>query len=320
MKKLRMKKINLTKPTFKIDKKQIGNHDIILIVGPNGCGKTSLLENFGEIFPTPKWSKNKAVISEIEDSSIAMKCMNSIGLNSIPSWLKPYHVLSQGEQYRVLLAKTIETCFKTPGCKIILDNFTDNLDRTSAISCAGSLNRCIRRSKEFKKSQWFLSTSNRDVIPFLQPSLVIEIDEQQNIKYFKNPNKDKRIKVMAKMELSESWKIETKKLNHMEVPNYIAIRDLKVKKEIDCSKMAIVQLRSTVHVDESTLKAELAFDHPFKGTINFDVPPFPHEEIKKTSFDVGFISGPSGTGKTSIAWEFYGAPFVMKWTKNQTSV
>ena len=52
----------LAVPDFsKFNKKVVDGHDITLIVGPNGSGKTELLKHFGEIFESPVWSKDKAV-------------------------------------------------------------------------------------------------------------------------------------------------------------------------------------------------------------------------------------------------------------------
>ena len=73
------------------------NFQIGLIVGASGSGKSSILKTIG----TPKevtWNPDKAVCSHFGSAKEAQDKLGAVGLNSVPSWLKPYHVLSMGEK------------------------------------------------------------------------------------------------------------------------------------------------------------------------------------------------------------------------------
>jgi len=298
-------------------KKAIKDNQIILIVGATGSGKSTLLNSVGTIFEPPVWDKNKAVISSFPDFESALECLSSIGFNTIPSWLKPYHVLSQGEAYRALLAQTIHQCSKN-GEPICLDDFTSNLDRVSARACSGSLQKCIRRAKSgshLAEGKYILATSNYDIIPWLQPDVVVEITKGK-LKFHENPNENYLFDVKAHVDMN---KIPRKKSDWPELvlpsPDF---GDLETEGEqMNCLGNANYQLVTKVTPDELTLQAECVFDHPFTGEIRFNIPAFPHEQIKKQKFHVGFISGPSGTGKTSTAYKYFSQPTVQQWAVNK---
>ena len=71
-----------------------------LIVGPSGAGKSSVMRQlFGESKSFP-W-KAGSVIDDFDKArgiqEIADVC-SAVGFNTIPSWMKPYAVLSTGEK------------------------------------------------------------------------------------------------------------------------------------------------------------------------------------------------------------------------------
>lgn len=74
-----------------------------LIVGPSGAGKSSVAKQlFGEE-KAFAW-KAKSVVDDFGKQygiqQIADIC-SAVGFNTIPSWMKPYGVLSTGEKFRV---------------------------------------------------------------------------------------------------------------------------------------------------------------------------------------------------------------------------
>ena len=72
-----------------------------LIVGSSGSGKSTLLQEFGE-HEEPIWEKNKAIISHFNSSDEAINRLNSVGLNSVPSWTKPFNnVIMTSAKYNV---------------------------------------------------------------------------------------------------------------------------------------------------------------------------------------------------------------------------
>jgi GNAT superfamily N-acetyltransferase len=90
--------------------------------------------------------------------------LGAVGLNSVPSWLKPYHVLSTGEKFRADLARSLED-------NAIIDEFTSVVDRNVAKSCSNAISRHIR--KVGLKNLVFASC-HYDIIEWLQPDWVYD--------------------------------------------------------------------------------------------------------------------------------------------------
>ena len=131
------------------------------IVGQSGSGKSLFLKNFGEPSKV-EWDRDRAVVSHFETPEDATDRLSSVGFNSIPSWLKPYHVLSLGEAYRANLARSM-------GEGAVFDEFTSVVDRDTARSCARSLKR-VATKKGWSKI--VVATCHEDVLPWLQPDWV----------------------------------------------------------------------------------------------------------------------------------------------------
>ena len=80
--------------------------NIGLVVGPSGSGKSSLgSEMFQpEAYHTGfDWPNDAPVIDAIKpkaDMNQVTAALAAVGLGSVPSWLRPYHVLSTGEKFR----------------------------------------------------------------------------------------------------------------------------------------------------------------------------------------------------------------------------
>ncbi len=82
-----------------------------LIVGPSGSGKSTLAKKlFGEhLYRRNEWPADRAVIDGLGDLPIKQitGMFTAVGFSSPPSWIKPYHVLSNGEQFRCDLARAL---------------------------------------------------------------------------------------------------------------------------------------------------------------------------------------------------------------------
>ena len=81
-----------------------------VIVGPSGSGKTSLGRALwgGEAIYTPAWPQDAPIIDAITPAGRfdeVTAALSSVGLGSVPTWLRPYAVLSNGEQFRANLAR-----------------------------------------------------------------------------------------------------------------------------------------------------------------------------------------------------------------------
>ena len=79
-----------------------------LIVGPSGSGKTTIAKHvYGEPLQW-EWPKDKALIDALapkKEMTEVSAALGAVGLNTIPSWARPFHVLSNGEQFRATIAR-----------------------------------------------------------------------------------------------------------------------------------------------------------------------------------------------------------------------
>ena len=141
------------------------NFRLGVIVGSSGSGKSTLLKQFGTE-ETPIWDSNKSIISHFDTPDEAINKMGAVGLNSIPSWYKPYHVLSNGEKFRADLSRKLKS-------NSIIDEFTSVVDRNVAKAASVSLSRYIKNN-DIKNV--VLATCHRDILDWLEPDWVIDTD------------------------------------------------------------------------------------------------------------------------------------------------
>lgn len=141
------------------------NFKIGVIVGGSGTGKSTLLKNFGSE-DTPEWDNEKPIISHFKTPDEAINKLMSVGLNTIPSWYKPYNVLSNGEKFRADLARKLSS-------NTVIDEYTSVVDRNVAKAASVALNRYINNSDI---SNVVISTCHFDIIDWLQPDWVINTD------------------------------------------------------------------------------------------------------------------------------------------------
>ena len=116
-----------------------------LIVGPSGCGKSSIMRHLWGNPPPLTWGK-PSVIDDFDAKygvqTVAEVC-GAVGFNTIPAWLRPFAVLSNGEQFRVDLARRL---LELPD-PIIVDEFTSVVDRQVAQIGAHAVAKAVRRNK-----------------------------------------------------------------------------------------------------------------------------------------------------------------------------
>jgi len=147
------------------------NWNVGLIVGPSGSGKTLILENqFGRV-EDYKWLSRSVVDDFPNDSmeNIARVCQ-SVGFNTIPSWLRPYNVLSNGEKFRVEMARRLLSGDKSGAVPIITDEFTSVVDRQVAQITSHAVAKYVRSNN----MKFVAASCHYDIIPWLQPDWIIE--------------------------------------------------------------------------------------------------------------------------------------------------
>ena len=142
-----------------------------IIVGKSGTGKTTIAKDmFGEELISGFEYKHKSVIDDmpknksVEDIS---RAFYSVGFGSVPSWLKPYSVLSNGEKMRVDIARSIlEKDF------IVFDEFTSVVDREVAKVASMAVSKAIRKQNK----KFIAVTCHYDVIDYLEPDWIFNTD------------------------------------------------------------------------------------------------------------------------------------------------
>jgi len=151
-----------------------------VIVGPSGSGKTSIAKELvrddwvnADTLLGGMWGE-APVIEELSKVSAsyakATAALAATGLGSVPSWLRPHRVLSNGEQFRANLAMLLQL----DSGKIYIDEFTSVLDRQVAKVGAGAFAKAWRRSKGRRV---ILITPHYDVLDWVQPDWWIDTAE-----------------------------------------------------------------------------------------------------------------------------------------------
>lgn len=143
--------------------------NIGLIVGNSGTGKSTIAK---EIFKNEYINNfeynHKSVIDDMPQSKTLEeieKMFYTVGFGSVPSWLKSYKVLSNGEKMRVDLARAL-----LENDKICFDEYTSVVDRNVAQTM------CIATNKTIKKlnKQFIAVSCHYDIIEWLQPDWIFD--------------------------------------------------------------------------------------------------------------------------------------------------
>jgi energy-coupling factor transporter ATP-binding protein EcfA2 len=187
------------KTTIPIDDEE---WNVGLIVGPSGCGKSIIgREIFGanKVDRVNSWS-GKSVIDDFDDNlsvdEITEAC-GAVGFNTIPSWLKPYSVLSNGERFRVDLARDM----LEQNSPIVIDEFTSVVDRQVAKIASHATQKHVR-----SKNKKFIAIScHSDIIDWLQPDWYFKPDTYEFKRRRLRPRPD--VNVEIKKVKSELWKV-----------------------------------------------------------------------------------------------------------------
>ncbi|WP_291325208.1 GNAT family N-acetyltransferase [Desulfovibrio sp. UCD-KL4C] len=92
--------------------------------------------------------------------------LSSVGLGDVPSWLRPYGVLSMGEKFRADLARIISERPK----RIVIDEFSSVVDRQIAKAGAHAFSKSWKRTK----GKAVLLSCHYDIIEWVQPDWVLD--------------------------------------------------------------------------------------------------------------------------------------------------
>jgi ABC-type lipoprotein export system ATPase subunit len=144
-----------------------------LVVGPSGSGKTTIMRSAWGEPPQLEWN----AASVVDDFAQAQKmdaisgALSAVGFNTIPAWMRPFRVLSNGEQFRVDLARRM---LELPD-PVVVDEFTSVVDRQVAQFGSHAVQKFVRKAGR----QFVAVGCHYDVIDWLQPDWVLDMATRQ---------------------------------------------------------------------------------------------------------------------------------------------
>jgi hypothetical protein len=145
--------------------------NIGVIVGPSGSGKTTLAR---EVFTKQlvdrwPWPQDQSILDgfpAIMGIRDITGLLSSVGFSSPPAWVRPFHALSNGEQFRVNVARTLA---EMPELAVV-DEFTSVVDRTVVRIGSAAVAKSVRRLQR----KFVAVTCHYDVIEYLEPDWIYE--------------------------------------------------------------------------------------------------------------------------------------------------
>ena len=149
------------------------NWNILLICGKSGSGKSTILrEIYGDVKPI-EYDYSRCVISQFPRYTEEETCdlLQSIGLSSVPTWLRKPQELSNGERARLDIAKAI---YDANGGVVVLDEYTSVVNRSAAKSMSFALQRYARQ----KGLKVIIASCHFDIIEWIQPDFTFNLEHR----------------------------------------------------------------------------------------------------------------------------------------------
>lgn len=152
------------------------------IVGPSGSGKSTIADKAfgkdgciapGTLTASPNWPQNKAVIDGFDESIPGKRVtamLNSVGFSSPPAWIRPWHVLSNGEKFRCDLAHAL---LKNQHI-VVFDEFTSVVDRQVARFGSAAVAKTLRAGRAQCK-KFVAVTCHYDILQWLEPDWYLDM-------------------------------------------------------------------------------------------------------------------------------------------------
>lgn len=149
--------------------------NIGVIVGPSGAGKTSIgrvafgEENYHQGYTD--WDSEASLIESFPAEATVeeiTQVLSSVGFSSPPNWLQPFRTLSNGQKFRVEMARILFDERET----IVVDEYTSVIDRTVAQIGSSAIAKTARR----RNKRLVLLSCHYDILDWLEPDWVYFVD------------------------------------------------------------------------------------------------------------------------------------------------
>lgn len=147
-----------------------------LIVGASGTGKTTIAKTLFEdflLFDGFEW-EGKSIVDDFPDDLSAKEIteiLSKVGFASPPDWLKPFHVLSNGQKMRAELARLILEADKP----FIYDEFTSVVDRQVACIGSAAIQKFVRKTDK----QFVAVSCHYDIAEWLEPDWIYDVNKME---------------------------------------------------------------------------------------------------------------------------------------------
>lgn len=145
------------------------------IVGGSGSGKSTIARTAwpDDYVRDVTWADDRAIVDcfpDRFDPDAITSALTSVGFSSPPAWLRPYTVLSTGQQFRANLARALIHLADTR--TVVFDEFTSTVDRTVAAAVCTATARHVTRAP----GRFVAVTCHKDVLAWLQPDWTYDTD------------------------------------------------------------------------------------------------------------------------------------------------
>jgi len=266
-----------------------------MVLGPSGSGVTRLLGALARKSGQPEghvaiFQSDKAVASSFSD---AVSMLPRVGLNSVPAWMRPYHVLSNGQQHRVRLALSLSD-------GAIIDDFGNGIDEQEIRSVAYAIGKFVRCEGI---TRVLIGTHSADAVSFMQPDFVLWTTGEWSV----NPNPVGQRRVEVRLEpLSMGTLTQPSDVRSGPDPGPYQYVDAVASGGVNLPWRT---LEIVVQVDDRTVAAGNAFEYNFDGVARCEIPVLSREKLP-ADWLIGAVVGPSGTGKTTSLRNLYDKAMV----------
>ncbi|GBG28014.1 Cell division ATP-binding protein FtsE [Hondaea fermentalgiana] len=310
---------------------------VVAIVGDTGAGKTRLLLETPETSSHLEdeqdvtWNSEQAIVSQFGSVEEASTWLLAVGLTSIPSWCKPHHILSTGERYRAVMARMLQKASSPSGKGIlVLDNFTNQLDRNTARACSAALSKLVRKLGIV----CVVSTALMDTVEWLMPEEIFScVGCNAGPKRCITSRSGDFVSPKVRICISDRFVIKSLRAGEPVPEDSLADADLpsrqaeRLKSEFQYDAddnfagtrtgEGGAVLVTKVSTDDATLSCDRLFDSAFDGQCMMHVPA--RETVAPLqAFSLGVITGMSGSAKSVLLRHHFGPPTRVSWAETHS--